>query len=94
MRIKSAQEVWVNDMKQSQTNRAVKKSANLSVNEQLLAEAKELNINLSATFESALEAEVKARRSAKWLEENKVGLELLNNFVDEHGIFNHKGRVW
>lgn len=81
-------------MKQSKTNRTVKKSVNLSVNEQLLAEAKELNINLSATFETALEAEVKTRRSAKWLEENKAGLEALNNFVDENGIFNHKGRVW
>lgn len=81
-------------MKQSQINRVVKKPANLSVNGQLLTEAKELNINLSATFELALEAEVKARRSAKWLEENKAGLEALNDFVDEHGVFNHKGRAW
>lgn len=81
-------------MKQSQINRVVKKPANLSVNGQLLTEAKELNINLSATFEQALEAEVKVRRSAKWLEENKAGLEALNDFVDEHGVFNHKGRAW
>lgn len=81
-------------MSQTQTNRPVKKPANLSVNSQLLAEAKQLNINLSATFESALEAEVKARRSAKWLEENQVGLQALNDFVDEHGMFNHKGRMW
>lgn len=81
-------------MNQTQVDRPVKKSANLSVNSQLLAEAKQLNINLSATFENALEAEVKARRSAKWLEENKAGLQALNNFVDEHGMFNHKGRVW
>ena len=39
------------------------------------------------------EAKVKVRRSAKWLEENKAELEALNNFVDEHGVFNHKGRV-
>ena len=81
-------------MKQTQTNRVVKKSANLSVNGQLLTEAKALNINLSATFENALEVEVKARRSAKWLEENKAGLEALNRFVDEHGMFSHKERVW
>lgn len=81
-------------MSQAHTNRSVKKPANLSVNSQLLAEAKQLNINLSATFERALEAEVKARRSAKWLEENKEGLQALNDFVDEHGMFNHKGRMW
>jgi antitoxin CcdA len=82
------------DMNQAQINRPVKKAANLSVNSQLLAEAKQLNINLSATFESALEAEVKARRSAKWLEESKAGLQALNDFVEEHGMFNHKGRMW
>jgi antitoxin CcdA len=82
------------DMSQTQINRPLKKPANLSVNSQLLAEAKQLNINLSATFEKALEAEVKAQRSAKWLEENKAGLEALNDFVDEHGLFNHKGRMW
>jgi antitoxin CcdA len=81
-------------MNQTKTNRPVKKPANLSVNSELLTEAKQLNINLSATFESALEAEVKARRSAKWLEENKKGLQALNDFVDEHGMFNHKGRMW
>lgn len=81
-------------MSQTHINRPVKKSANLSINSQLLAEAKQLNINLSATFESALEAEVKARRSTKWLEENEVGLQALNDFVDEHGMFNHKGRIW
>ena len=51
-------------------------------------------VKKSATFESALEAEVKAQRSAKWLEENKSGLQALNDFVDEHGMFNHKGRMW
>jgi antitoxin CcdA len=81
-------------MSQTKTSRTVKKPANLSVNSQLLAEAKQLNINLSATFEKALESEVKARRSAQWLDENKAGLQALNDFVDEHGMFNHKGRIW
>lgn len=81
-------------MKQIRPNSIAKKAANLSVNSQLLAEAKALNINLSAIFESASEAEVKARRSAKWLEENKAGLQALNDFVDEHGMFNHKGKMW
>ena len=80
-------------MSQTCINGSDKEAVSFSVNSQLLVEAKQLNINLSATFESALEAEVKAQRSANWLKENKAGLQALNDFVDEHGMFNHKGKM-
>jgi post-segregation antitoxin (ccd killing protein) len=46
---------------------APKKATKLSLNSELLAEAKRLNINLSATMEKALEKEVAARLKAEWL---------------------------
>ena len=42
-------------MRNAYSTQAPKKAANLSLNSELLAEAKRLNINLSATMEKALE---------------------------------------
>jgi antitoxin CcdA len=66
---------------------ALKKSANLSINADLLQKAKSLDINLSATLEAALAAEVKRRRSARWLAANKPSLDAYNAFVAKHGVF-------
>jgi antitoxin CcdA len=43
------------------------KPANLSINSDLLNEAKALKINLSATLEAALLNELKVARRVKWL---------------------------
>ena len=45
-------------MKTMFSSQAPKKATNLSLNSELLAEAKRLNINLSATMEKALEIQV------------------------------------
>ena len=71
---------------------APKKAANLSINSHLLAKARELEINLSATFESALEAEVRKNTRTKWLEENKTALENCNALADSNGLFADKHR--
>ena len=64
-----------------------KRAANLSVNAELLDEAKALDINLSATLEKALEAEVRARMREQWLEENREAIAAYNARVREHGVF-------
>jgi len=66
---------------------ALKKSANLSINADLLQKAKSLDINLSATLETALAAEVKRRRAERWLTDNKASLDAYNAFVEKHGVF-------
>src|SRR5690606_4730304 len=48
-----------------------KRATNVSIDEGLLEAARALDINLSATLEKALDAEVRARRREKWLEENR-----------------------
>ncbi len=66
---------------------APKKAANLSINAELLNEAKVLGINLSQAFEAHLAELVKARKQQKWLEENRDAIEAYNRFVDENGVF-------
>lgn len=64
-----------------------KRAANVSVNQGLLEQAKALDINLSATLERALEAEVRARKREKWLQENREAIEGYNAWVAEQGVF-------
>lgn len=66
---------------------ALKKPANLSINSDLLNKARAFEINLSATLETALAAEVKRRRAAQWLSDNKASLDAYNSFVEKHGVF-------
>ncbi len=66
---------------------ASKKSANLSINADLLQKAKSLDINLSATLEAALVVEVKRLRAERWLKENKASLDAYNAYVEKHGVF-------
>lgn len=64
-----------------------KRATNVSVNQGLLEAAKTLDINLSATLERALEAEVRARRRERWLEENREAIDAYNEHVREHGVW-------
>ena len=71
---------------------ALKKPTNVSVNTDLLLKAKALDINLSATLEAALAAEVKRRRAEQWLKDNKPSLDAYNRFVEKHGVFSDRLR--
>jgi antitoxin CcdA len=81
-------------MRQIYHTNAPKKPINLSVNSDLLNEAKALKINLSATFEVALLNELKAVRREKWLAENKQAIDACNELADTHGLFADKHRVF
>ena len=74
--------------------RAPKKPTNLSINSDLLAEARRLNINLSATLEQALENEVRIAQREKWLAENKGGIESCNELAECYGLFADKHSVF
>ncbi|HFG1952045.1 TPA: type II toxin-antitoxin system CcdA family antitoxin, partial [Vibrio cholerae] len=74
-------------MRTTFSTQAPKKATNLSLNSELLAEAKRLNINLSATMEKALEKEVSSRLKAEWLEKNAEAIETCNELTEKHGLF-------
>lgn len=71
---------------------APKKATNLSINSSLLAEAKSLKVNLSATLERALEAEVRQSKRRSWQVENKLAIENCNTLAEENGLFADKHR--
>ena len=64
-----------------------KKSANLSINAELLQQAKRLNINLSQTLELHLAEIVRQAQRDQWLAENKSALEEYNRRVEARGTF-------
>ena len=66
---------------------APKKPANLSVNGDLLAKARALEINLSATLERALVVELKARERERWLAVNEAAMGAYNAEVEKDGVF-------
>lgn len=64
----------------------LKKRTNLSINESLLREAKQLGVNLSSSAESGIEKAVLALKKKKWLEENQDALDSSNKYVVKHGL--------
>lgn len=66
---------------------AAKKATNLSINSDLLAQAKALKINLSATLEARLTELINAKQRELWQEENKAAIESYNQLTEEHGLF-------
>jgi antitoxin CcdA len=66
---------------------AAKKATNCTVNSDLLARAKEMNINLSATLETALAEVVAETERRQWLEENEAAINHYNKQVRKCGLF-------
>jgi antitoxin CcdA len=75
-------------------NAVPKRATNLSINAELLREAKELDINLSAEFEKHLSGVVRERRAEQWLRENQEAIAAYNRMVEKHGIWNEGVREW
>lgn len=76
-----------NGMRNVHSNHPAKKATNLSLNSELLAEAKRLKINLSATMEKALKNEVNARLREEWIVQNSKAVEACNKLTNEFGLF-------
>lgn len=66
--------------------RAQRRATNVSIRAELLAEARELKVNVSRAAEEGLARAIAARRAQLWLEENKAAIESSNAYVEEHGL--------
>ena len=64
-----------------------RKSANLSINAELLQQAKQLNINLSQTLEQRSAEIVREAQRNQWLAENKDALDEYNRRIESRGTF-------
>ncbi len=63
------------------------KRVTLGVNSTLLKQAKDLNIDLSATLEQALFNQLKVKHAQLWLDQNKNAIAAYNKSVNEIGVF-------
>jgi antitoxin CcdA len=63
------------------------RATNVSVRSDLLADAQEAGIDLSAVLEKALIAELAGAKRKKWHEENREAVDAYNEHVAKHGVF-------
>jgi antitoxin CcdA len=70
--------------------KSVKKAVNLSIDAELIDEAKSAGTNLSAVLERALKEE----RARRWLAENAEAIAAYNRDVEERGVWSDGLRNW
>lgn len=75
----------IKEFKYEQTAR--RKRVNLTVNEDLLALARQYKLNLSRILENSLISELKTRWQNDWLDENKSAISAYNRRIAKHGVF-------
>ena len=63
-----------------------KKATNVSLNAELVEEARKLGINVSEACQSGLAAQVKAARDAAWKQENRAAIESWNDYIRKNGM--------
>ena len=66
---------------------SARKATNLSIDPQLLQQARDLQINLSATLEKALKTIIREKQQKQWLQANTEAIAAYNRQVDENGVF-------
>ncbi|MCW0001280.1 type II toxin-antitoxin system CcdA family antitoxin [Pararhizobium sp. YC-54] len=69
-----------------------RKSANLSLDSDLVSQARDLKINLSRAAEDGIERAVKAEQERLWRLENAEAIRQENEYVEKHGLLLAKYR--
>ena len=65
---------------------AGRRAANLSIDADLLAEAKALSVNISRAAEAGIAKAVSEEKERLWKEENREAIEANNRYFEEHGL--------
>jgi antitoxin CcdA len=68
-------------------NAPPRRAVSLRVDANLLREARESHLNLSAMLERALVAQLRRSRAERWLVDNKDAMAAYNALVHQHGAF-------
>lgn len=63
-----------------------KKATNVSLAESLLAEARELRINVSQAAEAGVARAVAEKRAELWVAENRKAFDCWNEYVEKNGL--------
>jgi antitoxin CcdA len=71
-----------------------KRAVNVTVDEHVLAEARQLGLNLSQLLEDELRKRVTEERTRRFQEEHREAFDAHNRFIEKHGIWSAKHRSW
>ncbi len=63
-----------------------RRSTSLTLNRQLLEEARELGVNVSRAAEAGVALAVRTARARRWQEENAAAIEDYNAFIEAQGL--------
>ena len=63
-----------------------RRATNVSLDADLVAEARALDLNVSRSCEAGLAAAVQEERRRRWIEDNRDAMEAANAWVGEHGL--------
>lgn len=63
-----------------------RRATNVSLDSELLSEAKDLGVNISRACERGLAQEVASAKEKRWLEENAAALDAANAYVETRGL--------
>ncbi len=74
--------------------KAPKKACNVSVNQDLLRQAKELGINLSQVLEAELTARLREAKAKAWAEENREAIDSQTSWIKKHGLLSDHYRFF
>jgi antitoxin CcdA len=66
---------------------APKKPTNLSINSDLLAKSRKMQVNLSSVLEAALTEKLAQAENQKWQKRNRLAVIAYNEMVDDNGCF-------
>jgi antitoxin CcdA len=75
-------------------SKPLRRATNLSLDADLVSEARDLELNVSRIVEERLREVVQQERARRWLEDNRSGLEAFERFVEKNGVFNEDDREW
>lgn len=63
-----------------------RRPTNLSLPEELVAQARELGVNMSRACEAGLDKAVREEGRRRWEEDNRAAIEGWNRWTAEHGL--------
>ena len=63
-----------------------RRPTNVSLDAELVEEARSLDLNVSRCCEEGLAQAVRDERRRRWIEDNREAMEAANDWVDAHGL--------
>ena len=71
-----------------------RKAVNLSLDAELVAEAKALDLNLSRTVEEVLRIRIGEEKARRWQEQNAEAIRLSNEELEKNGLWSDEYRLF